>query len=271
MTLESTRTATGALAPVGLLIDATRCIGCGECARACRAEHGLAGELTPDLSASAYTVVREKEGQFVRRLCMHCIDPTCVSVCPVAALRRLPGGQVVYDADACMGCRYCIFACPFDVPRYDWEKPFPVVAKCDLCHRRTSRGHQTACSFVCPMGATVSGPRAALLEEARTRIRNDPGRYVDHIFGETEAGGTAVLILSGVPFDLAGINTAVSKQPLPETTWRVLEKLPYVVLNGGIFLGGLAWIIRRRMQFQRHPELAEDLPVEPAPPKGEKP
>ncbi|MBI3892593.1 MAG: 4Fe-4S dicluster domain-containing protein [Candidatus Wallbacteria bacterium] len=265
--IETTPAATGAtVEPVGLLIDATRCIGCQECVRACKAEHGLPEPIGPDLNSTTYTVVVKRAGQYSRRLCMHCIDPTCVSVCPVAALRKQPGGQVTYDADACMGCRYCVFACPFNVPRYEWDKPRPVVAKSDLCVSRTSRGHQTACSWVCPMGATVSGPRSRMLAEARERIRLNPERYVDHVYGETEAGGTSVLILSGVPFDTAGYPRDVSQRPLPETTWRVLEKLPYVVLNGGIFLGGLAWIIHRRMVFQRHPELLDDLP-----PKGEKP
>lgn len=256
---------------MGLLFDASRCIGCKICMKACKTEHGLPDDVSEDLSATNYTVVRQRSGQHMRLLCMHCIDPTCVSVCPVAALKRQPGGQVVYDRDACMGCRYCIFACPFDVPRYEWNSVFPVVAKCDMCVPRTSKGYQTACSWVCPMGATVSGPRSDLLAEAKDRIRRDPKRYVNHIYGETEAGGTSVLILSGIPFAAAGYATNVATQPLPELTWRVLEKLPYVVLNGGIMVGGLAWLIKRRMDFQLYPERVDDRPKAPAAPEGDKP
>src|SRR3989338_7372005 len=107
---------------IGLLFDGTRCIGCGECAKACKAEHDLPSKMDQDLSANTYTVVYKKSGQYMRKLCMHCLNPTCVSVCPVAALRQEKNGQVTYDLKACMGCRYCVFACPFNVPRYEWDK-----------------------------------------------------------------------------------------------------------------------------------------------------
>ncbi|MBM4086252.1 MAG: 4Fe-4S dicluster domain-containing protein [Planctomycetes bacterium] len=241
---------------IGLLFDATRCIGCLECVKACKADHGLDPEIGSDLDASTYTVVEKRSGQHMRRMCMHCLNPTCASVCPVAALRRGDGGQVTYDADACMGCRYCLFACPFNVPRYEWHKRFPSVSKCDFCVHRTSKGGETACSWVCPTHATVSGKRKDLLTAARDRISRTPGRYVDHIYGENEVGGTSVLILSGIPFSLTGYKTDIYTQPLPELTWRVLEKLPYVCANGAIILGGLTWIIRRRIHLAEHPELA---------------
>jgi len=240
---------------IGLLFDATLCIGCEACVKACKATHGQSPELEKDLSADSYTVVEENPGQYMRRLCMHCLNPTCVSVCPVGALVQHPGGQITYDASACMGCRYCIMACPFNVPRYEWDQPLPLVRKCDFCIERTSQGEETACSWVCPTGATQSGTRRELLEEARLRIRNNPDRYFDHIYGEKEAGGTSVLILSGTPFAGTSYNPDLSTEPLPELTWHVLEKLPYVVLNGSILLGGIHWIIDRRMKFERNPEL----------------
>jgi formate dehydrogenase iron-sulfur subunit len=244
---------------IGLLFDATLCIGCKACVKACKATHGQSSTLENDLSADSYTVVEENPGQYMRRLCMHCLTPTCVSVCPVGALARQPGGQITYDASACMGCRYCIMACPFSVPRYEWDQPFPLVRKCDFCIERTRLGEETACSWVCPTGATQSGTRRNLLEEARLRIRNNPDRYVDHIYGEKEAGGTSVLILSSVPFADTSYDPNLSAAPLPELTWRVLEKLPYVVLNGSILLGGIHWIINRRMKFERSPELVAEI------------
>ena len=245
---------------IGLLFDATRCIGCGECVRACKADHGLSALIGSDLDANTFTIVQKHGGQNMRRMCMHCLTPTCVSVCPVAALRKQKDGQVTYDADACMGCRYCVFACPFNVPRYEWDQVFPRVSKCDFCYNRTSTGGETVCSWVCPTDATESGHREQLLATAKDRIRKHPGRYVDHIYGENEAGGTSVLILSGIPFDKTGYKTDVSTQPLPELTWHVLEKLPYVVVNAGILLGGFSWIIKRRMDLAAHPEQPGSAP-----------
>jgi len=242
-----------------MLFDATRCIGCGECAKACKSVNGLPSEMDEDLTAYTYTVVRKKEGQYTRRLCMHCLNPTCVSVCPVAALKQEKDGQVTYDAKACMGCRYCIFACPFDVPRYEWDQAFPKVGKCNFCFDRTAKGGETACSWVCPMGATVSGKRDELLKIAHERIQAHPERYVDHIYGEREAGGTSVLMLSGVPFELSGFKTNIQTEALPELTWGVLSKLPYICLNAAVLLGGLSWVIRRRIYLENHPEVVEKM------------
>lgn len=240
--------------PIGLLYDATRCIGCLECVRACKADHGLSTAIGSDLDANTFTLVEKRAGQYMRRLCMHCLNPTCVSVCPVAALRKETDGQVTYDADACMGCRYCVFACPFSIPRYEWDKVQPCVSKCDFCFHRTSQGGETACSWVCPTGATESGTRSHLLAVARNRIREEPDRYINHIYGEHEVGGTSILILSGIAFDQTGYKTDISTRPLPELTWRILEKLPYITINAAILLGGLSWIIKRRMQLEKSPE-----------------
>jgi len=243
---------------IGLLYDATLCIGCLECVRACKTDHDLPPEITPDLSATTYTVVEKKGEQYIRRLCMHCIDPTCVSVCPVAALTKEPGGQVTYDWSACMGCRYCVMACPFNIPRYEWHSYNPRVQKCDLCIHRTSKGGETACSWICPTGATQSGPREELLAIARKRIEDHPDRYVPHIYGEKEVGGTGVLVLSGVPFEEVGYDTDVIANAVPALTWKVMKKIPYVIVNGAIVRGGLAWIINRRKDVERNPEAVDD-------------
>jgi formate dehydrogenase iron-sulfur subunit len=230
----------------GLLFDATRCIGCGACSAACKEENDLPLPIEPAITAYTWTVVEERAGVNVRRLCMHCLEPTCVSVCPVGALTKTPEGPVVYDSKKCIGCRYCIMACPFGVPKYQWDRAVPVVGKCTLCAARLAHGQQTACATICPTGATMFGERDALLREARSRIAASGGAYVDHVYGEREAGGTSVLMLSGVSFERLGLDTSLPAQGLPMLTWRVLSKVPDFVAVAGAFLYGLHWITRRR-------------------------
>ena len=231
---------------IGLLYDSTRCIGCGACSAACKEANGLPLPIEPRTTAYTWTVVEEIGGANVRRLCFHCAEPTCVSVCPVSALRKTDAGPVLYDAERCIGCRYCVMACPFGVPKYQWDRPIPVMGKCILCAGRVAAGLPTACAQVCPTGATLFGDRAALLVEAHARIAAVPGTYVDHVYGETEAGGTSVLMVSGVPFEQLGLKTNVPRQPLPLLTWQVLSKIPSYVAVAGACLFGIHWITKRR-------------------------
>jgi formate dehydrogenase iron-sulfur subunit len=231
---------------VGLLYDSTRCIGCGACSAGCKEANGLPLPIEDHTTAYTWTVVEQMGGVNVRRLCMHCLDPTCVSVCPVAALQKTAEGPVVYDAERCIGCRYCIMACPFGVPKYQWDRPVPIVGKCILCAGRVAEGLPTACASVCPTGATLFGERDTLLGEARRRIAAHPDGYVDHVYGATEAGGTSVLLLSGVPFEALGMKVNVPRQPLPLLTWQVLSKIPSFVGLFGVFLFGIHWITQRR-------------------------
>jgi formate dehydrogenase iron-sulfur subunit len=235
---------------VGLLFDSTRCIACGACSAACKEENALPGDVEAGLTAYTWSVVEDHDGAYTRRLCMHCLEPTCVSVCPVAALARSPEGAVVYDASRCIGCRYCIMACPFDVPKYQWDRAVPVVGKCVLCQTRLAAGRAPACAEVCPTGATLFGERPALLDEARGRLRTEPASYVQHIYGEHEAGGTSVLLVSGVPFEQLGYKTGLPATPLPMLTWQVLSKVPDFVLLAGAGLFGLKWITDRRDAVQ---------------------
>ena len=235
----------------GLLFDSTRCIGCGACSAACKEQNGLPLPIEERTTAYTWTVVERRQGQNVRRMCMHCLDPTCVSVCPVGAMRKTESGPVVYDATKCIGCRYCIMACPFDVPKYQWDRAVPVVGKCVMCASRVEAGKPTACAAVCPTGATLFGERDALVREARARIAAEPGRYVDHIYGLEEAGGTSVLMLSSVPFAELGLRDNLPTQALPLLTWRALSKVPDVVLLGGTLLYGIHWITRRRERVRR--------------------
>ena len=235
--------------PKALLIDFTKCIGCQACALACKEANGLPGEEEKELSATAFTVVKEKDDLYYRRLCMHCKEPTCASVCPVGAFEKTPEGAVIYHAHKCIGCRYCMQACPFSIPTYEWKKRLPKVQKCIMCHHRLQKGEITACAEACPTEATVFGDRDQLIKVARARIKENPDQYVDHIYGEKEAGGTSVLILSSVPFGTLGFPTNLGERPLPELTWAALKKVPSIAIFGGAMLYGIWWIIDRRMEF----------------------
>ncbi len=233
-----------------LLFDTTLCTGCGACYQACKERSGLPASSVPFrrdvLSDHTYTTVTSRDGRFVRHLCMHCVEPTCVASCPVGALVKTPPGPVVYREERCIGCRYCVQACPFSIPRYEWGKVFPRVRKCDFCADRQALGQATACATVCPTGATRFGGREALLAEAHERIARAPGRYVDHVYGEPEAGGTSVLLISDVPLETLGYPAGLGGEPIPILTWQVLSQVPRFAVAASIALAGLWWITKRR-------------------------
>ncbi|MFH1566392.1 MAG: 4Fe-4S dicluster domain-containing protein [Gemmatimonadota bacterium] len=217
---------------------------------ACKEINGLPKDTGPELSSTTWTSVWRQQGLNVRRQCMHCLDPACASVCPVAALERRPEGPVVYHEDRCMGCRYCMVACPFGVPKYEWEKVLPRVQKCIMCYdKRVKQGRQPACAEACPTGATAFGERDALIREAGDRIRQHPDRYLDHVYGVREAGGTSVLYLSSVSFADLGFPGSLEQEPYPRLTWNILSKLPNVVATGGVLMMGLWWITKRRNEL----------------------
>lgn len=237
---------------VGLLFDSTRCIGCGACTAACKEANDLPMPVEERTTAYTWTIVENVADANVRRMCFHCLEPTCASVCPVGALRKTAAGPVDYDGSLCIGCRYCIMACPFGVPKYQWDRPVPVVGKCILCAPRVARGEPTACAAVCPTGATLFGERDALVREAQARIASAPAEYVDHVYGLAEAGGTSVLMLSAVAFERLGMKTDVPRQALPLLTWQVLSKIPSFVAVWGVCLFGIHWITKRRDEVRAH-------------------
>ncbi len=247
----------------GILLDTTRCIGCGACSLACKQRNRLprtsADVLTDTLSDKTFSVVNRKGPRYVRRMCMHCDVPSCASACPVGAFQKTAAGPVVYDQDKCMGCRYCMLACPFNVPRYEWGKTLPRVRKCDMCADRLSQGLSTACASVCPTGATKFGTRAELLAEARARIAADPSRYYNHIYGAEEVGGTSVLVISDARPEELGFRTDLVHEPPAMLTWRVLSKIPNVVALGSVVLGGVYWVTRRSEEVARAEGKAADL------------
>ncbi len=231
-----------------ILIDISRCIGCKSCYQSCCEINELPEGEGNELSATAYTAVYDYGNDtYVRKVCMHCTEPACASVCPVGALKKTEEGPVVYDEDLCIGCRYCMVACPFDTPKYEWGKANPRVKKCIMCYeKKVSQGEQPACTEWCPAEANVFGEREELLEEARRRIRENPDTYVPYIYGEKEVGGTSVIYISNVPFEDLGFRMDLSKDPIPNYTWKILSLVPNIAITGGVLLGGVWWITNRR-------------------------
>jgi len=229
-----------------ILIDITKCIGCRSCEQACKQIHGFSMQSETRLSPTAFTIVEDHGDRFVRRMCMNCQDPACASACLVGALQKTELGPVIYDSSKCIGCRYCIVACPFNVPRYEWSKLVPFVKKCDMCYARQSKGQLPACVEACPVQASIAGWRDDILDEARRRVLLD-SKYVKRIYGSEEAGGTSVFFISDVPFEKLGFQEVLT-QPMPVLTANALGDVPTVVLVGGSLLAGLYWITNRRKQ-----------------------
>lgn len=234
-----------------MLIDITLCAGCNACQEACKSQNKLPEGEERFLSATAYTALEDHHGVAVRRMCQHCEHPTCASVCPVGAFTKTAEGPVLYDESKCIGCRYCMQACPFQVPRYEWANAYPRVKKCRFCYERVKSGNQPACAEACPTGATKFGNREDLIREALQRINAEPDKYVKRIYGMQEVGGTSILYISSVPFEQLGFKTIERQEPLGELTSAALSKIPAVVTVGGVFLAGIYWITSRREEVQR--------------------
>ena len=256
-----------------ILIDTTRCSGCQSCALACKSQYKLPNpdQVPTRLASDAYTfidsrslpVVGSEAGDsdqaftHVKRQCMHCLHPACASACTVGALRKTATGPVVYDADKCIGCRYCQYACPFGVPSYAWDEPLGLISKCQMCFSRLNTGQLPACVAACPNGALRLGKRGELLAQAHAQIDSNPGRYVDTVYGEHEVGGTAMLYLSAVPFEELGLPTLES-EAAPEKAEAVMENTPTVALSVAALATGLFWLTRRRDLLDGHVGSAPD-------------
>ena len=240
-----------------ILIDTTLCTGCEECIVACKLENHLGKDVPrpwkkriDDLSSTRYSTFEHKPGgRHVRVQCRHCLEPACVSACLVGAMQKTPEGAVIYDGDVCMGCRYCMTACPYGIPRYDWEQAVPYVRKCTLCYPRIKEGKQPACVDACPTKAMIFSTREALLKEAHQRLARNPDRYVKKVFGETEIGGTAVIYISDIDLGFLSFQPDMGDQALPEKTWAALSKVPPMILGVGGVMTGLYWFIGRRMRL----------------------
>jgi formate dehydrogenase beta subunit len=249
----------------GVLVDTTLCVGCRGCEAACSETNGLPPppasddvmDAPRDTAQQVFTVVNKTKTEdgkvvFAKKQCMHCQAPGCASACPVRAMDKLPSGPVVWDGSACLGCRYCMIACPFDIPKYEYESWNPRVRKCTFCADRQAKGLKPACTEVCPTGALTFGRRGQLLEEAKRRIYTSAGKYSSHIYGEHEAGGTSWLYITAPDVDLAALalRTDVPKKPMPEHVAGALSAPPFVMTLWPPLLMGFYMFSKRREETQ---------------------
>jgi formate dehydrogenase iron-sulfur subunit len=253
-----------------ILVDVTKCTGCEECVAACIEANDLDPQkaqvdraVSKDgLSENRFlSVPKVERGRFVRMSCMHCLEPSCVSACLVGGLTKTPGGPVIYDADKCIGCRYCMLACPFHIPRYEWDEKVPFVQKCTMCSDRQQKGGIPACVEACPNDALTFGDRDALLAKAHRTINANRGRYANRVWGEHELGGTSVLYSSDVDLGVAGW-PAEDAESIPEITEPLVAKTPFIGMGVLGSVLGLNWVIRRRMRLAGEPAGDEAVGME---------
>ncbi len=248
-----------------ILTDVTKCIGCLECVAACKVANGLGldeprtWQKNDGLSAVNWTsIVQTPENRFVRKQCRHCLEPACASACPVGALHTTKLGAVVYDSDKCLGCRYCMMACPYGIPRYDWDSAVPYVRKCILCFDRIKDGQQPACTGACPTGATIFGERDELIALAYKQIKDNPGKYINKVWGEHEVGGTSVLYLSDIDLDFLAYKPKLDASGLPATTSPAMKAVPFAFVGMGAVMYSINWIVRRRNELAKPKDDQED-------------
>ncbi len=272
----------------GVLVDVTRCIGCRSCMVSCKSWNDLPAKKTTfsntwdspgKINAENWTVVNyyliEEDDQlkwrFVKKQCMHCLEPACESACFTHAFVKTKEGAVIYkpteiDKDYCVGCRYCMIACPFGVPSFQWDRAFPYVQKCRFCYDRMKEdGMEPACVTACPTTALKYGDREELLAEAWDRVNSDP-RFVKHVYGEKEYGGTSWIYISDVPFDQIGFRTEAYGKPvttrsIPSLTWDVLKWTPVIFFGWGAILTAMRAYTKRRAEVHDESELY--APVDP--------
>lgn len=249
----------------GILIDTTRCIGCRRCEKACAEVNGLP---IPDISEKAnesvlkpmrktsptqYTITNlyktEKGSFYVPRRCMHCNQPGCAAACLVKAMKKRKEGHVTWDTN-CMGCRLCMISCPFDIPKFEYNKAIPRIQKCNLCFGRYNKGLVPGCVEVCPTEALMFGTRRNILEEGKRRIAQNPDKYINHIYGEYEVGGTSHLYLSSVPFEQIGFRKDLGTVAYPEYSTGFLYAVPFIFVLWPIVMLGFNRVTRRKEEHK---------------------
>ncbi len=261
----------------GMLTDFTACVGCRSCEEACNKANAMPAPEKPFddesvfrearwPSSEALTVVnrfpnsKDPSRPFYRKVqCNHCLEPACASACPIHAYTKTPQGAVIYNENLCFGCRYCVVACPFNIPGYSYENAVePKIVKCTMCYGRVAKGQLPACADACPAGAITFGRREELLKLARKRISDNPDRYIDHIYGEREVGGTSWLYISGVPFEQLGFPSNLPKKPLVELTEGYLSSVPVIFTTFPAIFGLVYSAMKQRAKQARNDEDKKD-------------
>jgi Fe-S-cluster-containing dehydrogenase component len=233
----------------GILYDSTLCIGCRLCEVTCAEAHGfpvpedepVAGVVrkTSETQRTVINLFKTSKGDvYTKTQCMHCNEPACAAACLTKAMYKTKEGPVIWRGDKCMGCRYCMVSCPFDVPKFEYHSANPKIQKCDMCYDRITAGGMPACVEACGQ-ALKFGTRRELLSEAHKRISDNPGAYEDYVFGERVAGGTSFMYIGPVPFEETGHNTSLQEASYPALTKGFLYAVPAVFVLLPSFLLGI--------------------------------
>ena len=275
---------------VGMLYDSTLCIGCKACMSACKDANNMPVESAADkpiwdtpleTSGDTLNVIKlykngsgEHKDQlqdgyaFMKRHCLHCVDPSCVSVCPVSAMTKDPvTGIVEHHEDRCIGCRYCVYSCPFGIPKYEYDDAFGQIQKCEFCSHLQAKGEIPACCDVCPTGATLFGRVDDLKQEFQQRLQKQPGdkyifprgklgadrpphegtipSYQQNVYGTRELGGTQIMYMSAVPFDKLGLPTDVPDHSYPSIAEGIQHTVYKWMLAPAFLLGTLSYVVHR--------------------------
>lgn len=245
---------------MSVLVDTSLCVGCRGCEEICAEVNGLPPpDIDEDIvgkqrntSTTRWSVINHYEADvengeiYVKKQCMHCNQPACAAACLTKAMLKTKEGPVIWRAEKCMGCRFCMLSCPFDIPKFEYDSPNPRIQKCRMCMERITAGEQPACVENCPAEALMFGTRRDLLDIARQRIYGEPDKYVHTIYGEHEVGGTGWLYLSQVPFERIGFRSDLGTTAYPVYTKEFLYAVPIILTLFPAFLLGVSNATRRR-------------------------
>ena len=190
----------------------------------------------------------------VKFQCMHCDHPACVSACIVGAFTKEESGAIIYDASICIGCRYCMIACPFQIPAYEYGNALtPEVKKCDFCFNRTEEGLLPACVEICPVEVMTYGKRRDLLTLAEEKIAENPDRYYDQVYGKNVVGGTSWIYINALEPSKLDFPKKLKDTPAPGVSESIQHGIfAYFVPPIALYalLGGIMWTAKTRNESE---------------------